>query len=437
MHLPIRYGKTISPEKVTKGQQMRLQTILNACQKFKGFVYKKAKFVIQHGHKCIEVTIEPRRNSKPVCSGCSMPGSCYDHLPQRRFEFLPLLGFPVFFLYCMRRVNCRCCGVKVETVPWSDGKRTITISYMIYLADWAKCLSWQETARRFKTSWQKVYASVSYVVEWGLAHRCLDGVKAIGIDEIAWKKGHHYLTVVYQIDASCTRLLWIGKDRTVKTLLRFFRMFGKQRADQLQYICSDMWKPYLKVIKKKATEAIHVLDRFHIVAKLNKAIDEVRTSEHRKMKQDGYEPLLTNSRWCLLKHRKNLTDKQQVTLKTLLDYNLKSVRAYLLKEDFQGLWSYVSPAWASKFIDRWCTRAMRSKLEPVKKVAKTIRRHKPLILNWFKAKKLYSSGVVEGLNNKVKVATRKSYGFREFNCMETALYHQIGRLPEPSWTHEF
>lgn len=109
----------------------------------------------------------------------------------------------------------------------------------------------------------------------------------------------------------------------------------------------------------------------------------------------------------------------------------------MLKEDFHGFWEYVSPAWAGKFLDRWCSRVARSKLEPMKKVGKTIQKHKPLILNWFKAKKAFSSGIVEGLNNKVKVVTKKAYGFREFHCIEIALYHQLGKLPEPPMIHRF
>jgi transposase len=308
---------------------------------------------------------------------------------------------------------------------------------MQFLAHWASMLSWREVAVHFRTSWEKVFQAVEYIVQWGLEHRDLSGVTAIGVDEIAWSKGHNYLTLVYQIDAGNTRLLWIGKERTIKTLLRFFRFFGRSRSQELKYVCSDMWQPYLKVIKKKAGQAIHILDRFHIVAKLNKAIDEVRAGEHRQMKKDGYEPILANSRWCLLKRPENLTEKQEAKLNDLLQYNLKSVRAYLLKEDFNGFWDYVSPTWAGKFLDRWCTRTMRSKIEPMKKVAKTLRNHKPLILNWFRAKKAFSSGVVEGLNNKAKVTTRKSYGFRTVRGAEIALYHALGNLPTPPMAHRF
>ena len=214
-------------------------------------------------------------------------------------------------------------------------------------------------------------------------------------------------------------------------------MLGKERSGRLKFICSDMWKPYLKVIGKKAAQAIHVLDRFHIMQKLGKAIDEVRAGEARQMKADGYEEVLKHSRWCLLKRPENMTDKQTVKWAELLTYNLRSVRAYLLKEDFQRFWEYVSPGWAAKFLDQWCTRTMRSRLEPMKKVARTLRNHRELILNWFRAKGAISAGIVEGLNNKVKLTTRRSYGFRTYDAVETALYHNLGALPEPGFTHRF
>jgi transposase len=278
---------------------------------------------------------------------------------------------------------------------------------------------------------------VEWAVQWGLEHRELSNVRSIGVDEVLWHRGHKYLTVVYQIDSECKRLLWVGKDRTVKTLLRFFRAFGRERSTQLNFICSDMWKPYLKVIEKKASRAIHVLDRFHITMHMNKAIDEVRAKETRELKSKGLMPVLTHSRWCLLKRPENLTAKQEIKLADLLRYNLKAIRSYLLKEDFQFFWEYVSPYWAGVFLDRWCKQTMLSKIEPMKKVARMIRSHRELLLNWFRAKKTISSGVIEGLNNKLKLTTRKSYGFRSFRAAEVALYHTLGNLPEPECTHRF
>jgi len=177
----------------------------------------------------------------------------------------------------------------------------------------------------------------------GCLDKLLEGITAIGVDEVAWQKGHNYLTVAYQIDRSHIRLLWIGKDRTENTIRRFFEFLGPERSQRLEYVCSDMWRPYVKVIAELANQALHILDRFHIVAMLNKAIDEVRASEHKELMADGYEPVLKKSRWCLLKRKQNLTSPQAISLKTLLQYNLRSVRAYLLKEDFHAFWDYISP----------------------------------------------------------------------------------------------
>ena len=269
-------------------------------------------------------------------------------LPARRFEFVPLWGIAVFLVYAMRRVACPRCGVKVETVPWAAGKHQLTDTYAWFLARWAGRLSWKEVAEVFQTSWEKVFRSVDMAVEWGRAHQELSGVRAIGIDEVAWQRGPRFLTLVYQIDAGCRRLLWVGQERRVKTLLGFFRWFGPARSAQLRFICSDMWRPYLTVIAKKAAGAIHVLDRFHIMAKMSKALDEVRAQESKALVAKGYEPVLKHTRWLLLKRPENLSEKQEPKLAELLQYNLRSVRAYLLKEDFQFFWSYVSPYWAGR-----------------------------------------------------------------------------------------
>lgn len=416
---------------------MLLKTILNSIEKYKGFVYKDVKLIGESPNLTLEVTIQPRRNSRGVCRGCGDLCSGYDTQSMRRYEYIPLWGIAVFFLYCPRRLNCLECGIHVEQVPWAVGKHRLTQRYAWFLSCWAKRLSWKETAEAFGTSWHHVYRSVEMAVEWGLKHRTLEGIGSIGVDEIAWRKGHKYQTLVYQIDKHRKRLLWIGDDRTEKTLEGFFDMFGETRSARLEYICSDMWKAYLNVIAARASQAIHILDRFHIVSHLNKAIDQVRAAEARQMREDGYDPLLTNSRWVLLKNPENLTDKQEIKLRELLQYNLKSVRSYLLKEEFQQLWQYSSKYWAGKFIDKWSTRAMRSKIEPMKKVAKQVRKHKDLMLNWFEANGELSSGIVEGFNNKAKLTMRKAYGYKSSNLLKVSLYHTLGDLPMPVSAHRF
>tara|TARA_B100001013_G_scaffold293696_1_gene193831 strand:+ start:382 stop:1638 length:1257 start_codon:yes stop_codon:yes gene_type:complete len=417
---------------------MQLKTILNRVTCYKSFVFGKVTWLENLEAPAVEVEILPRRNGLRICSGCGRVCPGYDTMPElRRFEFVPLWGIMVYFVYRMRRVECPACGIKVERVPWAEGKSSLTTEYKWFLARWARRMSWKEVAVTFRVSWEHVYEAVKHAVSWGLKHRDLDHIESIGVDEVQWHKGHHYQTVVYQIDEYQKRLLWVGPERTSKTLLRFFRFLGKERTAKLQFICSDMWQGYIKVIRKKAGHAVHILDRFHVMQRIGKAINDVRAAEVKQLKADGYEPILKGARWLLLKRPENLTDKQAIKLDELLQYNLKSIRSHLMKEDFQRFWEYRSPAWAGKFLDEWCTRAMRSKIEPMKKVARSLRKKRELILNWFRAGGTISAGIVEGFNNKLKLITRKSYGFRTQNAYETALYHNLGALPEPEFTHEF
>lgn len=423
---------------------MQLKTILNHRYPLKRFVY--GKVTIRHsspaginsaGLDQLVVSVRPRRNSKARCGGCRRPGPTYDTRSERLFEFIPILGMSVFFAYRMRRVDCPRCGVKTEHLPWATGKEQMTTAYKWFLSTWARRMSWSETAAVFLTSWNRVYRSVQHAVLWGLVHRENVHFTAIGIDEIASHRGHRYLTLVYQIDAGMRRLLWVGRDRKEETLNGFFDLFDDTVKQHLQFVCSDMWKPYLKVIAARAGHALNILDRYHVMAMMNKKVDKVRAEETRKLKADGYEPILKHSRWCLLKRVKNLTNKQTMKLRELMNYNLSTMRAYLMKEDFQRFWSYRSATWAGKFLDEWCVRAMRSKMEPMKEMAGTLRRHRELLLNWFAAKGELSNSSVEGMNTKAKVALRKSYGFKSDEVYETALYHQLGKLPEHELAHRF
>lgn len=426
---------------------MLIKTMLNRVHAVKGFVYGKIELVADRSlpngvH--LAVWMRPRRRSRGVCSGCGRRGPTYDTLPARLFDFVPLWGIAVLLVYAMRRIDCRTCGVKVERVPWATGgKSPMTTAYAVFLGRWARRLSWQQTAAVFHASWDRVEAAVKWMVDYGLRHRDLTNLTAIGVDEVAYAKGHRYATLVYQLDEGNRRLLHVAEGRTVKSLLGFFVMLrreGRRRGadliSQIGFVCSDMWQAYRKVIVKKLPEALHILDRYHIVANLSKALDEVRADEARKLKAEGWD-VLKQARWLLLRRRKTLDGKRRYKLRQILQWNLRTVRAYILVEGLQALWDYRSPTYADRFLDAWCRRAMRSQLEPIKRVARSLRDHRELILNWFRAKKQYNNGIVEGLNLNVKLRFRQAYGYRQFETVKTALYHQLGHLPEPQITHRF
>jgi len=415
---------------------MRTQTILNQITDYKGFIFTTDKFINDPNNKRIEVTIRHRKNSKGLCSKCHQVAPGYDTQPQREFQFIPVWNIPVIFLYPPRRVSCPEHGVVIEHMPWSNGKSPITLPFMWFLSAWAKLLSWQQVARSFNVNWVQVYESVSMAVEWGRNHMDLNGITAIGVDEVYCFK-NKFMTVVYQINKGVKRLLYISEDRTEASFRGFFEWFGTDNSKLIEYVCSDMWRPFLKVIKEKCVNAVNILDRYHVVAKLNKALDEIRASEHKTIQKDGTISILKNSRWCLLKRPENLTDTQSIKLKELLACNLKTIRGYLLKEELDFFWKYVSVACAKKFLKKWTTKVMRSRLEPMKKVAKTIRNHEDLILNWFSARNHISLGAVEGLNNKIKSVTKRSYGFRNPEVLKIAMYHALGNLTTPKFTHIF
>ena len=415
---------------------MLLKTILNHIEKHASFIYDQIRLVRGGASELIEVQVRCRKRSRPVCSGCSRRGPRYDTLSRREFQYVPLWGIPVVFLYSMRRVNCRRCGIRVESVPWAVGKRQTTCSFEWFLATWARRLSWSEVAQIFGTSFETVFRAVERAVEWGRAHADYSGIEAIGIDEIQWKFGQAYLTLVYQIDVGIRRLIWIGEHRTLGTINAFFEWFGAERMAHLRFVCSDMWKPYLRAIREKVSHALHILDRFHIVAHLGKAIDEVRAAEARQLRFKARGQLLKGSRWAILRRPENRSADEDIKLRDILRANLRTARAVLLREELYAFWTYYSRTWAGKFLDLWCRKVMRSRIEPLKKFARMMRNHRELILNWFDAKAL-SSGIVEGLNAVAKLTMKKAFGFRTYRAIEVALYHRLGDLPDPPTIHRF
>jgi transposase len=253
-------------------------------------------------------------------------------------------------------VEFRLHGVVVEHLPWSEGKRPITTAMMGFLARWARHLSWRQTARSFQTSWEAVYRSVGWLVAWGLAHRTLQGVQSLGIDEIHWgqgKRADQFLTVIYQIDQQCRRLLWVGRRRTQATLRRGLAALGPAVVSGLKFVCSDMWQPYLNVIAAQAGHALHVLDRFHITLHLNQAVDQVRRAESGRLRGQPLAKRLKHMRWQWLRRGSRVRGKARGKLNALLASKLATARAWNLKECFEYFWHYKSHLWAGAFLDYW------------------------------------------------------------------------------------
>jgi len=419
---------------------LTVTNILKRVLPLKGFCYRSALWVEDadgEGKAVIEVGLAARRGAKARCGKCRRQAPGYDTMEKVRcWQFISLWTIAIYFVYAPRRVECGHCGVRVECLPWASGKLQVCDALRVFLAQWARLLSWQEVATRFQVRWNDVYGAVKWVVRYGLRHRDLSGIRALGVDEVCVAKGKLW-TVVYQIDQGARRLLWIGKDRKAATLEMIFNRLGRMRCGAVEFICSDMWRGYLGVIARRLPQALHILDRFHIRKNLGEAIDLIRRAESHALARAGLSPLLKKLRWALLKHRRNWTTNERRRMRELLGCGLRSLRAFLLVESFEHFWTYNSPTWADKFLKGWCQRVARSRLVPLQRVAKSLAKHRALLLNYFIAGKEYSSAAVEGLNNKLKLTLKKSYGFRTDLARKVALYHALAHLPEPPLAHSF
>jgi transposase len=419
--------------------RLEVKTILNRIQHFPGFVYESILLEGPQDHPRIGVYLSANERIRSQCGQCGKRCAGYDHLPKRRWGFVPLWNLPVDFHYTPRRVECAQCGVVEELIPWSEGKRPLTKTLMVFLAGWAKRMSWKDVSRAFGASWDAVYESVAWVVQWGLAHRILGKVEAIGVDEIHWRKGKasgNFLTLIYQIDLGSRRLLWSGPRRTMRTLRTGFKELGVEFVAGLKYVCSDMWRPYRSVIAKMVPQALHILDRFHITALTNKAVDQVRRGEMARLSK-LQSSNLKGMRWNLLKNSTRVLGNARKKLQAILASQLDTARAWSLKEALRKLWDYRSLSHARCYLQAWILLASRSRIAPIVKVAKTLKAHQDILLNWFRAKGEFSSAAVEGMNNKIRIVTRRAYGFRSCFTLQVALYHNLGGLPEPPMTHKF
>jgi transposase len=292
----------------------------------------------------------------------------------------------------------------------------------------ARSQSWQETARVYGLNWKSVAGIVRRAVEYGLAQRRHKPLHWIGIDEVSRKKGHQYLTVVYDLERRV--LVWVGEERTEQTLAKFFAGLGARRCATVRIVCMDMWAAYAKAVREKLPNAQILFDRFHVVQHLNQAVDEVRRSEMRRLNRRE-RVAFKKTRYLLLKNPWNLSRSEQDRLSTLVRWNTPIVRAYYLKESFQMFWDYQQPARSEAHLQQWMRAAKRTRLKAFKGFVHLLEAHLEGILAWTKLR--LSNGALEGMNNKIKLVSHRSFGFRSARNFITAIYHCCAKLPLPDW----
>ena len=403
---------------------MLIETFLRKQLRLKAHTVRK----VEETERCLLVHIDRLGHRLLRCGVCRQRcRKVHSVRKAREWGDLSMRKLPLKLRYRPRRVECPRCGVRVEDFPWAAPWARVTTALSNAVAMLARELSWQGTARQYGLNWKSVATIVKRAVQYGLRHRKRPPVHVIGIDEVSRRKGQVYLTVVYDLERRV--LLWVGDDRTEEAVKPFFiEEMGRRRCRTLQVVCMDMWAAYAKLVREHAPNAQILFDRFHIVKHLNEAVDSARRELWRRLTAKE-RTSFKGTRWLLLKNPWNLKDNQKERLSTLVRWNAPLVRAWYLKEAFQLFWTYKQPWRAEQHLGKWINSAMRSKLEPFKKFAQMLRSHLDGVLPWTKAR--VSNGAVEGMNNKIKSISHRSFGFRTAENFIAAIYHCCARLPLP------
>jgi transposase len=376
----------------------------------------------------VVVEVEAVRGRLPRCGCCGRAvRRTKGRLRPREWRDLMIRHRPLVIVYAPRRVVCPACGVRVEQVPWAERWSRITRSLSRAVATLARKTDLSTVAEHFVVNWKTVASVIRRAVAWGLKRRRRRPLRVLGLDEVSRKKGHRYLTLVYDLERG--DLVWAGKDRTTETVAAFFDTLGRRRSARIQAVCMDMWRPYRRVILDRAPQAIICFDRFHVVRHLNAAVDETRRMLMRKL-SGPTKSLIKGTRFILLKNPWTLTPQQKQSLSALVHRNHPLSRAWYLKEDFQRFWDYLHERWAERHLRRWLAWAGRSRLPAFKDFARLVRDHLDGILAWTRLR--ISNGALEGMNNKVKLVSHRSYGFRNDDRYIEAIYHNCANLHLPS-----
>ena len=302
--------------------------------------------------------------------------------------------------------------MKRETLSWLAKSARFTQRFEDHIGRQCREMTVKRVAELNHLSWDQVRR-----MEMAYMRRLLEKrppaahLRAIGIDEIAIRKGHTYAIVVADLDQQ--RPIWLGgQGRSEEDMKLFFDAMGPERCKTIRLAVMDMWKPFRNVTLQQAPDAQIVFDKFHVIRHLSAAIDQVRRSEYKRVSEKERR-FIKGQRYTLLSHKANLDIEGRRALRMLLKANKRLHKAYLLKESFGQLWTYNNPVWARKFFENWKAQLRWQRLEPLEKFAAMIERHWDGIISYCHPGNKVSLGFMEGLNNKIRVIQRRAYGIKD------------------------
>ena len=380
----------------------------------------------------VDVWVGHPSNFKWKCPLCDLYLSLYDHSEERVWRHLDTCQFQTFLHASPPRVKCPKHGVRQVSLPWAEDKSRFTALFEHLAIDLLQECSVSGAAYILRISWDEAYHIMDSAVERGLLRKKDTIPSTMGIDEKAIAKGHKYMTLVAKIDEGTVD--YVGNGRKKETVDTYFKSKSEKQLTQIEAIAIDMWEPYIQAIKDNVPDADSkiVFDKYHVVRYLENAVNDVRKEEHKTLKIKG-ESVLTGTKYLWLYNEENVPQKSKEHFEQIKSKNLKTSRAWAIKETFRSFWDYTYTASAKKFWKSWHYWATHSRLKPMIKAAKTIGRHITNILTYFKHP--ITNATSEGINSKIQAIKKKAYGFRNDDHFKTAIYFHCGGLDLFPETH--
>ncbi len=376
----------------------------------------------------LHLAVKPYKNGCR-CPQCGRRAGIVRHTTElRRWEDLTLMGLKILLWYAPKEIHCPTHGRVQETIPWA-----LAYSRITYRLEWRICALCQIMTQKAAAELLKMPASTLSDLLHRTITRVRDGHKiraltTLGVDEIAFLKGRKFATLVYDLDRA--RVLWVGQGKGRETIDRFFNetLSNGQKA-RIRWASCDMSRAYTEAIKHHCPNATLVIDRFHVVKALNQAVDEVRKDEWRALDTGGRKAI-KGLRWLLSMHSSNRSRGQSRFLNSLRNSNRRIHRAWVLKEEFEHIWNYRYRGSAEKFLKRWMTAALRSRIPSLRQFVTTVRNHFDNIAAF--TDRNLTNAVGEGLNRIVKIVKNRASGYRNLHNFADMIYLTVGDLDIPA-----
>ena len=384
-------------------------------------------FHFQPSTNTFHLWVKPYKNGRfcPVCNRrCRLVHTTAEC---REWREPPVYGWIVKLWYKPREILCPKHGRIQEKIPWADEYARITYRFEYAMLVFCQIMTQKAAATVLKIAPSTLSDLLHRAIQRIREGHKIHGLKAIGIDEVAYRKGHSYATVVYDLDRSS--VIWVGKGKGRETIDLFFeKELSEEQRKQIVWACCDMSETYIGAIEDHCPNATLVLDRFHIAKALNGAVDEVRKEEWRNAPADKRKSL-KGMRWLLFLHYSNRTKKDTRTINALRKGNRRIHRAWVLKDEFDHFWDYKARWAAERFLKRWETTALKSRLEPIRKFVKTLRKHRHRILPYIDSG--LTNAVSEGVNRIIKIVKNRASGFHNLQAFTDIIFLTVGDVDIP------